>query len=398
MSSASFSPHPTQAIISLSALRHNLGAVRTNVGKNLKILAVVKANAYGHGMTRIAEELVNYGIDYLGVARVGEGLELRNVGIKHPILLFELTPIGQMERAIMEKFELTVSSVEGSEVLNYAAERLRRKARVHVEVDTGMGRFGILHPQAAECIETIARMKWIELVGVYSHFATAEDEDQTFAKEQLDRFNSVLHALERSRIEVPIKHMANSGTVISLPDSYFDMVRTGIMLYGIPPRSNMQARESLKPVMSLVSKVAFVKTVDANTCISYSRRYHTPTKTRIATIPIGYGDGYPRSLTHKAEVLVNRKRFPVVGSICMDQIMVDVGLTGEVNEGDDVTMMGTDGEQNISCWDIAEKLGSIPYDFLSLITPRVQRVFADSFQVHDDISSKLRTYSSSLEL
>jgi alanine racemase len=191
--------------------------------------------------------------------------------------------------------------------------------------------------------------------------------------------------------------MANSGAVISLPDSYFDMVRTGIMLYGIPPRRSMQTGPSLKPVMSLVSKVAFIKTVEANTSISYSSRYHTTARTQIATIPIGYGDGYSRSLANKAEVVINGKRFPVVGSICMDQIMADVGLTQDVSEGDDVTVMGTDGAESISCWDIAEKLGSIPHDFLSLITSRVERVFTDSFQVDDKTFPQLRIYSCALE-
>jgi len=374
-----------------------MDAVRSTVGKNVKVLAVVKANAYGHGMPRIAKELVNYGVDYLGVARVGEGLELRKAGITHPILLFELTPIGQVERAIAESFELTVSSVEGTEMLNFAAERLRRKARVHVEVDTGMGRFGIQHQEAAGCIESIARMKWIELVGVYSHFATSEEPDQSFARQQLDRFNDVLGTIHRRGIDIPIRHMANSGAVISLNNSYFDMVRTGIMLYGIPPRRNMQTGAPLKPVMSLVSKVAFIKTVEANTNISYSSRYRATARTRIATIPIGYGDGYGRSLTNKAEVLINGKRSPVVGSICMDQIMADIGLTQDVSEGDDVTVMGTDGEESISCWDIAEKLGTIPHDFLSLITSRVQRVFADSIQVDDKTFPQLRTYSGALE-
>jgi alanine racemase len=358
--------------MSLSAFSHNLDVVRHCAGDKVKIMAVVKSNGYGHGMQSIAHEAVRWGVDYLAVARVDEGAELRKEGIRTPILVFEIVPQTEVERALTNDLDLTVATFGFAERINGVAERLRKKAKIHIKVDTGMGRLGVDYSIATLEIERIAKLKWIDLVGVYSHFATSEDPDQSFAKEQIGRFNKVLDGLKRLRIEAPLVHMANSGAILCLPDSHFSMVRPGIMLYGYAPRNGMQSKEPLKPVMTLVSNVSFMKTVEANTSISYGRKYYTKVKTKIASVPIGYGDGYSRLLTNRSHVLIHGKRYPCVGTICMDHLMVDVGNAHDVNVGDDVLLLGS--EEGISAWDIAETLGTIPYEVLCWVSARVPRV------------------------
>ncbi len=338
-------------------------------------MAVVKADAYGHGMFKIASEAVANRVEYLGVARGYEGTHLRKAGIQIPILVFEVVPDEHMAAAIENDLDLTVTSVRGARQLNNVAELAGRKARVHVKVDTGMGRLGLDHGTAGEEIQTIARLPWIELIGMYSHFATSEDPDQSFARKQLDLFCRVLEDVERRRIHVQFRHMANSGAILGLPESHFDMVRPGLMLYGYAPRPDMTQQTDLSPVMSLVSNVAFLKDVAPNTSISYGRRYFTSRETRVATIPVGYGDGYSRLLTGSAEVLIRGRRYPVAGAVCMDQLMVDVGLESDVREGDTVTLIGQDGGEAIWCWELAGKIGTIPYEITCLVTSRVPRRF-----------------------
>jgi alanine racemase len=367
--------HPTHAVIDLAAFRQNVGAVRSLIAPGTSIMAVVKADAYGHGMFKIASEAVANRVEYLGVARAYEGAYLRNGGIQIPILVFEVVPEEHMAAAIEHGLDLTVTSARGARLLNNVAELSGRKARVHVKVDTGMGRLGLNHAGAGEEIQAISRLPWIDLVGVYSHFATSEDPDQTFARQQLELFSRVLKELERREISVRLRHIANSGGILGIPESHFEMVRPGLMLYGYAPRPDMPQQSKLSPVMSLVSNVAFLKRVAPNTSISYGRRYFTSRETRIATVPVGYGDGYSRLLTGKAEVLIRGKRYPVAGTVCMDQLMVDVGPDSDVREGDPVTLIGQDGGEAIWCWELAGKIGSIPYEITCLVTSRVPRRF-----------------------
>lgn len=367
--------HPTRAKISLSAFRHNMNVVRNCVGKEVQIMAVVKSNAYGHGMRTIAYEAVRNGATYLAVARVDEGAELRRDGIRQPMLVFEVPSATQMERALLDNLDLTVATLESAEQVNSAAGLLKKKAKVHVKVDTGMGRLGFEYHNAARIVEQIARMHSLDVIGAYSHFATSDEVDLTYARVQLERFKSVLAELDVKKIEIPLKHMANSGAIISLPESHFTIVRPGIMLYGYAPRKGIITTPPLQPVMSLISKITFIKTVEANTSVSYNRRHFTKSKTRIATIPIGYGDGYSRSLTNKAEVIIKGKRYPCVGTVCMDHIMIDIGMTEEITPGDDVMLIGSEGLESISGWEMAEKLGTIPYEVTCNISQRVQRAF-----------------------
>ncbi|MBM2842102.1 MAG: alanine racemase, partial [Bacteroidetes bacterium] len=356
--------HPTRALINLESFHHNIGVVRKFIGEKVGIIAVVKANAYGHGMELITKEAVKNGVSYLGVARVTEGIDLRKTGFSVPILLFEIIPPEYVEQGVVYSLDMTVCTIEEAKRIESVAERLKRKARIHVNVDTG----------AAEFVEQVARMKWLDIAAIYSHFATSEDPDQTFAKEQLKRFQTVLDELNKRRIEIPLKHMANTGAIMSLPESHFDLVRPGFMMYGYTPRKGMDTSNQLKPVMSIVAKVSLLKKVEKGTSISYGRKYIAPYDTHIATVPIGYGDGYSRMLTGKSDVIIRGKRYPVAGAVTMDHIMVDVGAKDEVEVGDNVTIMGSDGRESISAYDIADRLGTIPYEVICMVTDRVPRV------------------------
>ncbi len=376
MASTIPSLHPTRAKISLAAFRHNMKIVRSLVGKDVQIMAVVKSNAYGHGMRTIAYEAVRNGASYLAVARIDEGAELRRDGIKQPVLVFEIPVLSQIERALLDNLELTIASKENALHVNAVAQKMKKKAKVHVKIDTGMGRLGFPLALAVENIRFIAGLAGLELVGVYSHFASSDETDLTYARVQLERFRSVLGELDKLNINIPLKHMANSGGIISLPESHFNMVRPGIMLYGYTPRKTMTTTPPLQPVMSLISKITFIKDVEPNTSISYNRKYFTKSKTRIATVPVGYGDGFSRALTNKANVLIRGKRFCCVGTICMDHLMVDLGLDASVQIGDDVVLVGADGVENISGWDIGEMLGTIPYEITCNVSNRVQRAYS----------------------
>ncbi len=383
MTSKNIIPACTRAIINLGAFRQNLRVIKSRIKPNTKIMAVVKSNAYGHGVKEISREAERNKVDYLAVARVFEGVEIREEGIRMPILACEAAAKPSIEEAILHNIDLTVVSLADAHVINHCAGALNRKPRIHIKVDTGMGRLGMMHTSAPEVIASIARLQHVEIAGVFSHFATSEESDQTFALEQLSGFNGVLEGLHRLKIEVPLVHMANSGAIFNLPQSHFDMVRPGISLYGYSPDRRMEAQSALVPVMSVVSRVSFLKSVKQSMSISYGRKYFTKTDTIIATIPIGYGDGFSRSLTNKAECIIKGLKYPIVGTICMDHVMADVGPENEVQAGDEVTLIGKNGSEAISCWDVAEKLGTIPYEITCLITPRVPRIYVDGQEQRD---------------
>jgi alanine racemase len=365
--------HATRAEISLAAFRSNIDAVRAYVQPGVSVMAVVKANAYGHGAVRMAAEAVAHGVERLAVARYHEGIELREGGVTAPILVFEATQVEHVPTALGYGLDLTIMSRQGLEAVASAGRRSGAPARVHVKVDTGMGRLGVADKQAADLVEQAAREQGVEVIGVYSHFATSEHPDRTFADAQVKRFEAVLEEVRRRKIEVALRHMANSGAIMTLPDAHFDLVRPGIMLYGYPPGHGMHERFPVRPVMSLRSRVSYLKYVDAGVSISYGRNYFTGGRTAIATIPVGYADGYFRPLTNRASVIIRGRRYPVVGTICMDHIMADLGAVTDVQEGDVVTLVGTDGAESISGWDVAEILGTIPYEVTCAITSRVWR-------------------------
>jgi len=367
--------HPTRAVIDREAFRHNLSSVRSYCGEDVRIMAVVKANAYGHGMIELSREAIRFGVEYLAVTRVEEALEIRRHGISHPLLVFELARDSILGEALEADIELTVSSRQGAEAISRVATELNTTAKIHAKVDTGMGRLGFPWMQAADEIVSIVRLPRLGLSSVYSHFAVSEEEDASFARDQLQRYHAVIDGLKRAGVAVPLRHMANSGAIITMPDAHLDMVRPGIMLYGYTPLRSMKERFPVRPVMSLLSVIALLKDVEAGTSISYGRKYVTGAKTTIATVPIGYADGYSRLLTNRTQALVRGRRYPVVGTVCMDQVMLDLGEQTDCQRGDLVTFMGNDGNESITAWDLAGIIGTIPYEVTCLVTGRVPRVF-----------------------
>ena len=364
-----------RAVVDCASFRHNLEAVRSYIGPRVRIMAVIKANGYGHGMLHLAREAGAWGITDFGVARVHEGLELRSAGYGQRILVFESPARDALRDAIAQDLTLTVTEPAILDVIEEEVRRMGKRAVVQVKVDTGMGRLGLPAELAVELVLRAERSRDVTVSGVYSHFATSEDADQAFALQQLERFSSFLEGVRRAGIEVPERHMANSGAIMTLPGSYFDMVRPGIMLYGYPPGHRMPERYPVQPVLSLVSRVAFLKDVPSGTSISYGRRYFTGAPARIATVPMGYGDGYSRLLTGKAEVLIRGGRYPVIGTICMDQLMVNVSGNAQIAVGDDVVFLGVSGGERITAWDVASHTGTIPYETTCALTPRVPRIY-----------------------
>ncbi|MBI5214956.1 MAG: alanine racemase [Ignavibacteriae bacterium] len=361
--------------INLSALQHNFSYVKQKVGKDVKIMAVVKDNAYGHGMIQIAKSLEQYGADYLAIAHADEGVILRQNGIKTPVLVLVGFQKDEIHTIVENELDVSIPSVEKAEYLQSELEKLgKTKANVHLKIDTGMGRIGVRTERAIQFIERACSLSRLNVVGLYSHFANSDEQDKSFAYYQLAQFKHILAELERLKIQIPFIHIANSAAVLEMPETYFSMVRPGIALYGIHPSREMKTSNGLKAVLSLKSTMNFWKVSPANTSISYGRRYFTKTATKIATVPIGYGDGYNRGLSNKAEVLIHSKRFPVVGTICMDQIMVDVGMHSTIHVGEDVVLIGTSGDETITAWELAEKLGTIPYEILTNISERVPRI------------------------
>ena len=367
---------PTYAEIDLGAIHHNLREIRKKIGVRPRIMAVVKANAYGHGMLEVTKSILQEeAASYLGVAIVEEGITLRKNGVKAPILVLTAAPEPQLDLFVKHRLEATICSLTVARSLNRIAAGAGRKSIVHLKVDTGMGRIGISPRDTVEFVQRLRTLDHLTLEGIFTHFATSDEANLAFARRQLSQFKSVIEGLSAAGIHIPMKHSANSGAILQLPESYFDVVRPGIMIYGYLPSRAMTTTLPLKPAMSLRSRIEFMKTVERGTSISYGRRYTTASKTKIGSVAIGYGDGYSRRLTNKATALVNGREYPVVGTICMDQVMINVGLRSRCKAGDPVTLMGRDGTREISCWQIAEKLGTIPYEVFCSVTDRVPRKY-----------------------
>lgn len=364
---------PTFAEIDLYAINRNLKNIRKKIGRHPLIMAVVKANAYGHGMLPVAESVIqNRTAQYFGVAIVEEGIELRKRGIVHPIQIFTAPSIQQLDLFIQYDLELTLCDIVTAKKLHAIARKRGKQAHVHIKIDTGMGRIGIAPNDAIAFVKEIVKLSGIDIKGIWTHFATSDEKDLSFAKKQLGIFRSIVTQLELDGIHIPLVHCANSGAIMQLPDSYFDMVRPGIMMYGYAPSHETRMTVDLHTALSLKAKVGFVKTVEKGTSISYNRQYGANRRTTIASVAVGYGDGYFRTMTNKIFALIGGKKFPVVGTICMDQIMIDVGKT-MVQVGDDVVLIGKSGSQTITGWDIADAAGTIPYEVTCAISQRVPR-------------------------
>jgi len=370
----SLSDRPTMAVIDMAALDHNYSEV-VRCAEGQQVLAVVKARAYGHGAVEVSKRLLRLGADMLGVALVEEGRELRDAGIDAPILVMGATFPEQAEEMVSLKLTPAIFGLSAAQALSEAAYRRRTTINVHVKIDTGMGRIGIAPEDAPDLIAALRKLRNISVQGLMTHFADADLRDKQFASKQMDRFEALLNALEAMKITVPVRHAANSAAVLDFHRAFFTMVRPGLMLYGYNPLEEGAFGADLRPVLSLVTRIAFIKKVPAGVPISYGRTFTTKRESAIATLPIGYADGYGRGLSNKGEALVRGTRVPVVGRVCMDMCMIDVTDVPAVREGDDVVLIGSQGSERITADDIAAKTGTIAYEVLCGISSRVPRIY-----------------------
>ena len=360
--------HKVIAEVDLRALSHNLRVVKNKTGGR-DIMAVVKANAYGHGALEISRHLIQKGISKLGVAFTGEAIALRESGINIPITVF--FDRDNIDECIRYKLTPTVFALSSARKIDAKARKLNKKIPVHIKVDTGMGRIGLTLDSALKEIAAIASLKNIAPEGIMSHFSDADLKDKKFAKLQLRKFRELITSLEEKNITFRHHHMANSAAVLSMPEAHFDMVRPGIMLYGY----GYHGVRGLKPVLSVKSNILLLKTVPKGTPISYGRTFITKRRSTIATIPLGYADGYSRKLSNKGEVLIKGGRTPVVGRVCMDTIMVDVTDIPDVSYKSKAVIIGSQGKEKITAEEIADKTGTIPYEVLTAIGQRIKRVY-----------------------
>ncbi len=371
--------HVIQADIDLSALQHNVRSLKQHIGPAVAMAAVVKADAYGHGAYRIARTALSSGADRLAVARFSEAERLRKEGITSPILLFGSTPAALIQKLLDWNLTVTVNSLEEAEELSLAAEKRGKSLPVHIKIDTGMGRLGLMHQDFQtdlESVEKIIRMRGLRIEGVFTHFANADTTDKTHVKQQLTYFSSLMNNLKKRGHEIPLRHAANSAATLELPESHFDMVRPGIALYGLSPSRDVNpASLSLRPVLSLRTRIIHIKTVPAGFHVSYGSTYTTPSESRIATVPVGYADGFPRSLSSKGAMLVHGQRAPILGRVCMDLTMIDVSSIPEARAGDEVIIIGRQAYQEISADEVAENAGTINYEVVSSLTGRIPRIY-----------------------
>ncbi len=365
----------TQAEIKFTNLKFNYLNIRRKVS-NLPVMAVVKADAYGHGMIQIVtalEKLINKKPAYYGVALLEEGIDLRKSEVtKSPILVF--APFKAEELNELQKFKLTPTINSKKEIQDLSKLNLTKKLRIHVNIDTGMGRVGLPFEKAFDLIKRLSKIKNVRIDGIYTHFATSDEKNKKFAELQLLKFNLVIDQLKASNIETGIIHAANSGAIIDMPNSYFNMVRAGISLYGYYPSNETSESVTLKPVMSVVSEVASVNEVSMGTSISYGRKYKTKSDTKIISISIGYADGINRGLTNKMFCIIKNKKYPQVGTVTMDRIMFDIG-NAKIKVGDKVIILGNSKSEKISAIDWCDILNTIPYEITCGISKRVPRKY-----------------------
>jgi len=369
---------PTTAEINLDALEYNFTQIRKRISQGIKILAVVKANAYGHGAVRISSELERLGVDFLGVATCEEGIELRKASIATPIIVLGGFFKGQSVYAKQYDLIPVIYNLESAKELSQCACKSNSKVKIHVKIDTGMGRLGIFPSETKRFIQHLIKLDTLEIEGILSHLADNNQDNHSgleFTQRQAALFKQQIEELHQMGIHPQYEHLANSAAIIEKSPDFFNLVRPGIMICGAYPSKKFEQVIDLKPVMSLKTKIISLKKVAKGTSISYGRTFVCKKESLIATLPIGYADGYKRSLSNKGEVLIRERKVPIVGVVCMDLVMVDVTEVPGVSLGDDVVLMGSQGNKNITADDIAEKTGTISYEVLCGISPRVPRVY-----------------------
>ena len=377
------------AEVDLEAIAHNVRELRRITDPGADLMAVVKANAYGHGVIEVTRKALENGADSLGVARIEEGIELRKAGFKESVLIFGYTPPALAHKLIAFDLTQTVWSYKTAQALSEVAVSSNKQINVHLKVDTGMGRLGLLpdcrRPPVTEQnlignaireVESISSLAGLELEGVYTHFATADSSDKTYAGKQFEIFVDFSNELRRAGMNPPLCHAANSAAIIDMPETHLDMVRAGIAIYGLYPSDDVNKRRIvLKPAMTLKSKIVHLKKVSPGFKVSYGSTYQSPKSTTIASIPVGYADGFNRLLSSRGHMLVRGRRAPIVGRVCMDQTMLDVGHIPDVNLENEVVIFGRQGDGFITVDEIAASLNTINYEIVSALTARVPIIY-----------------------
>lgn len=371
------------AIVDLDAIASNIKNIRAKVDKNSGIIGIIKADAYGHGSVETAKVLLDNGADWLAVAVVDEGLNLRKNGITAPILLLGYTPELRLNDVINNGFIQTVYSYDTAKKLSDAASALGKKAVIHIKIDTGMGRIGYrVNEESADEIVKISKLPNIDVNGMFTHFSTADEADKAYTLEQYNKFVKMNDMLEERGLHIPVKHAANSAAIMDFDNMMFNMVRPGIILYGAYPSDEVKKENlSLSPAMSIKTHVSYVKDVNEGDSISYGRKYIAPSKRRIATIPVGYADGFIRAYSKGGKVLVRGEYAPIVGRICMDQFMVDVTDIDGVEVNDEVVLMGRQGDKEITADFIASVLDTINYEVFCTLSKRVPRQYIQNGKI-----------------
>ena len=388
------------AVIDLDAICHNIREVKRVVGEGVKVMPVIKADGYGHGAVPIAKELNKIGVDAFAVAILEEGITLRNNGIRQPILILGYTSEYQYSSLIQYEIEPTVFCYEMAESLSKIAQALGKDAKIHIKLDTGMTRVGFqtddenFEESLKEIIE-VSKMPNIHITGIFTHHAVADayqGDNPAFTDMQFHRFMKMTDALKEAGVDIGLRHCANSATIISYPEKHLDMCRSGIITYGMLPSDECEGRIDLKPLMTLKTTIGLVKHVPAGSQLSYGRTYTAETDRVIATVPIGYADGYNRNLSNDARMLVNGKFAPVVGRICMDQCMLDVTDIPDVKMGDEVVVFGKQGDEVLPIEELANKLHTINYELTCVITKRVPRVYLEGGKIVGIVDHVLHRY------
>ena len=368
----------TYAKIDLNSVLHNINEIKKRIGQSVKIMAIIKANGYGHGATVLGDFLKNE-VDYYGVATIEEAMELREYGIELPILILGYTSPSQYLKIVENNITQTVYTMEMAEEMSKAGAMCGKKAKIHIALDTGMTRIGFQVDGAGILeIEEILTLSNLMVEGLFTHFACADEVDKSYSKLQIDRYDNFVRLLEQKGIHIPIKHMCNSAGIMEFDHHRFDMVRSGIITYGLYPSEDVNKNAiRLKPALEWKTHVVNVKTVDAGYGVSYGITYITKNKTKIATLSVGYADGYSRALSSKARVLIHGEYAPIIGRICMDQMMIDVTHIDNAEIEDEVTLVGKDGNHIISIEELANMAGSFNYEFACGIGNRVSRIYKD---------------------
>jgi len=377
------------AEIDLKAIAHNVRELRRITAPKARLMAVVKANAYGHGIIEVARQALQHGAEALGVARASEGIQIRKAGLDAPVLVFSYTPPDMAKKLVEFDLTQTVCTYKTAKQLSMAAGSASQKIKVHIKVDTGMGRLGLLPDRfrslapdqnipgsAVSEVKAIAGLQHLELEGIFTHFATADKGDRSYAEYQFKIFMELLDQLKLAGLEIPVRHSANSAAIINMPETHLDMVRAGISIYGLFASDEVdKSRVELKPAMELKAEIISLKRVPAGFKVSYGATYETEKSTTIATVPVGYADGYNRLLSSCGHMLVCGRRAPIAGRVCMDMTMLDVGDIPEVSHGDEVIIFGRQGSGLITVDEIASTLKTINYEIVSTITDRVPRIY-----------------------